>query len=262
MVSVRWGEHTAGELARAADQNVLVLLPLGCTEQHADHLPVDTDTYQVDRLCTEGAAKAREMGVAALVLPAIPYGPASEHFGLPGTISLPNEVYLQLVKHVLWSAIELGFQRLAVVRGCGGHWIVPGVVWDLKADAKRAGRDVVLRLLAVDEDWRATQERYFPGTDGGHAAVMETALCLADRADLVRTELMRPPGLRMLVERYRVGGEAFLFEEMSSTGALGDPTPASVAGGRAAWNDVTDAFAERLRLIAEQDAALNRGERR
>ena len=261
-VTVRWGEHTAGELAQAAEDNTLVLLPLGCTEQHAAHLPVDTDTYQVDRLCVEGAEKAGRTGVGALVLPAIPYGPASEHFGLPGTISLPNEVYLQLVKHVLWSAIELGFRRLGVVRGCGGHWIVPGVVWDVKADATRAGRDVVLRLLSVDEDWRATQQRIFPGTDGGHAAVMETALCLADRADLVRTELIRAPELRKLNERYRTGGEAFLFHEMSSTGALGDPTPATAAGGRAAWDAVTDAFASRLRGIAEQDSALGRGERR
>ena len=259
--SVRWGEHTAGELARAAEDNVLVLMPLGCTEQHAAHLPVDTDTYQVERLCVEGAEKARGRGVHAVVLPPIPYGPASEHFGLPGTISLPNEVYLQLVKHVLWSAIELGFQRLAVVRGCGGHWIVPGVVWDVKAEARRAGRDVVLRLMAVDEDWRAAQARHFPGTDGGHAAVMETALCLADRADLVRTDLMRAPELRMLTERYRDGGEAFLFDEMSDTGALGDPTPATVEGGRALWADVTDAFASRLRAIAEQDSALGRGER-
>ena len=261
MTSVRWGEHTAGELARAAERNVLLLLPLGCTEQHAAHLPVDTDTYQVERLCVEGAEKALRLGVGVLVLPPIPYGPASEHFGLAGTISLPNEVYLQLVKHVLWSAIELGFRRIAVVRGCGGHWIVPGVVWDVKADARRAGRDVVLRLLSVDEDWRAAQQRHFPGTDGGHAAVMETALCLADRAHLVRTDLMRPPALTMLVERYRQGGEAFLFDEMSDTGALGDPTPATVAGGRALWAEVTDAFAARLRTITEQDVLLGRGER-
>ncbi|HET9017354.1 MAG TPA: creatininase family protein [Thermomicrobiaceae bacterium] len=260
MASVRWGEHTAPELARAAKENTLVLLPLGCTEQHAAHLPVDTDTYQVDRLCVDGAERARERGVEALVLPPLPYGPASEHFGLPGTISLPNEVYLQVVKHLLWSAIELGFRRLAVVRGCGGHWIVPGVVWDVAADAQRAGRDVTLRLLSVDQDWRAAQERHFPGSDGGHAAVMETALCLADRADLVRSDQMRAPALRMLEERYREGGEAFLFAEMSDTGALGDPSPATAAGGRAAWRDVTDAFAQRLCRIAEQDAALGRGQ--
>jgi creatinine amidohydrolase/Fe(II)-dependent formamide hydrolase-like protein len=259
MASVKWGERTAEELAAAVSANPLVILPLGCTEQHAGHLPVDTDTYQVERLTVEGATKASErFGANVLVLPALPFGPASEHFGLAGTISMPNEVYVPLLKHLLWSVIDLGFRRIALVRGCGGHWVVPGVVWDVKAEAARAGKEVVLRILSVDEHWRELQEQYFPGTDGGHAAVMETALCLADRADLVKTERMQAPTLTMLNERYRVGGEAFLFHEMSSTGALGDPRPATVEGGRAIWREITDGFAERLRDLEEQDRRLNR----
>lgn len=259
MPSVKWGEHTGEELAAAVEANALVILPLGCTEQHAGHLPVDTDTYQVERLTLEGAEKATErFGTRVLVLPALPYGPASEHFGLPGTISLPNEVYLPLVKHLLWSLIDLGVRRVAVVRGCGGHWVVPGVVWDVKAEAVRAGKDVVLRILSVDDDWRAAQEQHFPGGDGGHAAVMETALCLAERAALVKTERMEVPRLSLLEERYRLGGEAFLFREMTSTGALGDPSPATAEGGRAIWRAITDAFAERLRDLEAQDRQLGR----
>ncbi len=259
MLSVKWGERTGEQLAAAAKENALVILPLGCTEQHALHLPVDTDTYQVERVSVEGAARAAEkFGVQVVVLPAIPYGPASEHFGFPGTVSLPNDIYLQLVKHVLWSVIELGFRRLAVVRGCGGHWIVPGVVWDLKADARRAGKDVTLRIMVVDEDWRALKDKHFPNTDGGHSAVMETALCLAEREHLVRKERMRAPELKLLNERYRVGGEAFLFDEVSSTGGLGDPTPATVEGGRALWADMIESFAKKLKYLEDQDRELMR----
>ena len=259
MTSVRCGELTAEELAVAVERNPLVILPLGCTEQHAGHLPVDTDTYQVERLTVDGAAKASWLyETRVLVLPALPYGPASEHYGLPGTVSIPNEVYVPLLKHLLLSVIQLGFRRLAVVRGCGGHWVVPGVVWDVKAEASRYGQDVVLRILSVDEHWHALQEKHFPGTDGGHAAVMETALCLAERSDLVKPDRMEAPSLNMLTERYRIGGEAFLFHEMSSTGALGDPRPATVEGGRAIWDEITTAFAEKLRDLEEQDAQLNR----
>lgn len=259
MASVKWGELTGEELGVAANENALVLLPLGCTEQHSFHLPVDTDSYQVERSSVEGASRAAEkFGVRVLVLPTLPYGPASEHLGHPGTVSLPNEVYLQLVKHVLWSVIELGFRRLAVVRGCGGHWIVPGVVWDLKADARRAGYAVTLRIMVVDEDWRALKEKHFPGTDGGHAAVMETALCLAEREHLVRKDRMRAPELVMLNERYRVGGEAFLFDEVTSTGGLGDPSPATAEGGRALWADMIEAFAKKLKYLEDQDRELKR----
>ncbi len=258
MVSVKWGEHTGAELAAAAKTNALVILPLGCTEQHGPHLPVDTDTYQVERMAVEGSAQAAEKyGINVLVLPTIPYGPASEHYGYPGTVSLPNEVYLQLVKHLLWSVIELGFRRLAVVRGCGGHWIIPGVVWDLKADARRAGYAVTLRVMVTDEG-RALIEKLGPPGGGGHAGVMETALCLAEREALVHQEKMRAPDLKLLNERYRIGGEAFLFDEISDTGGLGDPRSATGEMGRVMWQARIDGFAEKIKYLQDQDRELNR----
>src|SRR5438067_11160132 len=109
MPSVLWGEQTTVDIAEAALENALVLIPCGCTEQHAWHLPVDTDTYQVERLAREGAALAAERhGVGVLVLPPLPFGPAAEHFGLPGTISLSTEVWVTVVKQVLWSVIDSG----------------------------------------------------------------------------------------------------------------------------------------------------------
>jgi creatinine amidohydrolase len=258
-MSVIWGEHTSEEIARAARDKALVILPCGCTEQHAWHLPVDTDTYQVERLAREGAAlAAARHGVRALVLPALPFGPASEHFGLPGTLSLSNEVWIAVVKQVLGSVIDSGFTRIAAMRGCGGHWALPGALWDLKAEARRAGREVTLRLLGVDEDWRRIQADVFPDSDGGHAAVMETALCLAGRGHLVKRERLQAPRVPDLHERYVAGGEVFLFDEITDTGALGDPGPATVEGGEAAWTAIIAALAEKLRFIEEQDRALAR----
>ncbi len=257
--SVLWGERTATEIARAAAENALVILPLGCTEQHADHLPVDTDTWQVEELAREGARQAAtESDARVLVLPTLPFGPAAEHHGLAGTISLSSELYVTLIKQIVWSTIEGGFRRILVVRGCGGHWVVPGALWDVKAEARRAGRDVTLRMIGVADDWGALQEQLFPGGAGGHAAVMETALGLAGRPALVRWDEARPPVLRDLPGRYRAGGEVFLFDEMSDTGALGDPTPATAEGGRAAWAALIAALARRIAFFAEQDRALGR----
>jgi creatinine amidohydrolase len=252
--SVLWGERTAAGIAGAAAENALVILPLGCTEQHAGHLPVDTDTWQVEELVREGARRAADrFDARVLALPALPFGPAAEHHGLPGKISLSSELYVTLLKQIVWSVIEGGFRRLLVVRGCGGHWVVPGALWDVKAEARRAGRDVTLRMVGVSDDWSTVQEQIFPGGAGGHAAVMETALALAGRPALVRRDEARPlPG------RYRAGGEIFLFDEMSDTGALGDPTPATAEGGRAAWAALIDAFARRIAFFAEQDRALGR----
>jgi creatinine amidohydrolase len=260
MQSILWGELTAAAITEAARANALVILPLGCTEQHAAHLPVDTDTWQVDYYAREGARKAaEEHGVRVLVLPALPFGPASEHDGLPGTISLSNELYVTLIKQIVWSVIGSGFRRMLVIRGCGGHWAVPGALWDVKAEARRAGRDLTLRMIGVADDWRGLQEEYFPGTDGGHAAVTETALCLAVRPELVRPDERRAPILHGgLQERYRDGAEIFLFDELTDTGALGDPAPATAEGGAAIWAASTGALARRLAFFVEQDQELGR----
>jgi creatinine amidohydrolase len=259
LVSDLWGENTSQELAGAARQQALVIMPCGCTEQHAHHLPVDTDTYQVERLARQGAELARtQHGSHVLVLPALPFGPASEHYPMPGTISLPNELWIGVVKAVVWSVIDSGFTRIAAMKGCGGHWALPGALWDVKAEARRAGKDVTLRLLGVDSAWREVQQSVFPDTDGGHAAVMETALCLAGRPQLVRHDRMTAPAVPGLVARYRDAGEIFLFDEMTDTGALGDPRPATATGGEEAWARITAALAEQIRLIDLQDRELGR----
>lgn len=258
-MSVNWAELTSDEIGRAGREGALAILPLGCTEQHGGHLPVDMDTYQAERLCREGARRAADrFGVKVLVLPALPFGPASEHAGYPGTIDIPNEVWLRVITHILRSVIDAGFTRVAVVRGCTGHRSASGAVWDLAAAEARAGRAVTLRVLDTDAEWRSLAAQRFPSTGAGHAGAMETSLCLAERVDLVRTERMRAPAVRGLRERYVEGGEAFLFRDMTDTGALGDPTPASAEAGREIWEQLIDAFAERLRRLEEQDRSLGR----
>lgn len=250
---------TSTELARAARSHPLAVLPLGCTEQHAAHLPVDADTYQVERLVRDGAKLGQERhAVEAVVLPTLPYGPAAEHFGFAGTISVPSEIYVGLVKHVLIGALDSGFDRLAVVRGCTGHWVVPGALWDLKAETRRAGRTVTIHDLTMDADYRALKERHLPTAGGGHAAAMETSLLLAGRPGLVHADSIVAPTLQSFPERYVDAGEVFLFDEATSTGALGDPSAASAEVGALLWTDLVARFADRLKLVAEQDRALGR----
>ena len=250
---------TSTELARAARSHPLAILPLGCTEQHASHLPVDADTYQVERLVRDGARLARERhAVEAVVLPTLPYGPAAEHFGFAGTISVPSELYVGLVKHVLMSALDSGFDRLAVVRGCTGHWVVPGALWDLKAEARRASRMVTIHDLTMETDYRELTKKHLPAAGGGHAGAMETSLLLAGRPELVDADAIVAPTLRSFPERYVDAGEVFLFDEATSTGALGDPSAASAKIGDVLWSDLIGRFADRLKIVAEQDRALGR----
>jgi creatinine amidohydrolase/Fe(II)-dependent formamide hydrolase-like protein len=69
---------------------------------------------------------------------------------------------------------------------------------------------------------------------------------------------MTAPAVERLAERYIDGGEVFLFDEMSDTGALGDPSPATAAGGEDAWRAVIDGLAARFMFFAQQDGEMGR----
>jgi len=61
-----WGALTRAEIASARDAGVLAVLTVGSCEQHADHLPVDTDTLSAYRVAM--LAQPARPGAAAAVV--------------------------------------------------------------------------------------------------------------------------------------------------------------------------------------------------
>ena len=62
----------------------LLIVPLGATEQHGPHLPLQTDTAIAEAL----ARRLAEVRPHAVVAPALPYGSSGEHQAFPGTLPL------------------------------------------------------------------------------------------------------------------------------------------------------------------------------
>src|SRR5262249_11352201 len=58
------------------------ILPLGSTEQHGPHLPLDTDTVIGDALAERLCAAVDD----AVACPTLPLGCTGEHLGFPGTL--------------------------------------------------------------------------------------------------------------------------------------------------------------------------------
>ncbi len=205
---MKLGDRTSPELASGRSRPFL-LVPLGSTEQHGPHLPLDTDTRVA--LAVAEAVAARRTDV--VVAPAVPYGASGEHAGFPGTVSIGTEALVQLVLELVRSTWP-DWSRVVLVNGHGGNVEALTRVSSVLAGE---GRPV--------DVWHTTVE----GGDA-HAGRTETSLLLAIAPEVVRLDRARPGALEPLDEllpRLRVDG----VRAVSPNGVLGDPTGASAAEG-------------------------------
>ena len=95
------------------------MLTVGAVEQHADHLPVDTDSLSAYQITLRAAARCASPHV--LVLPSPSFGFSPHHRAWPGTITLSLETFNGLVTDVIESLHRTGFKRMLIVNGHGGN---------------------------------------------------------------------------------------------------------------------------------------------
>ena len=85
----------------------MLLVPLGSTEQHGPHLPLDTDTRIAVARCAGRVGRRRcRPRLAVLVAPAVAYGASGEHEGFAGTLSIGQEALESVVVELGRSAGE------------------------------------------------------------------------------------------------------------------------------------------------------------
>ena len=184
-------------------------MPLGSTEQHGPHLPLDTDT-RIAVAVAELAAAGRT-GVA--VAPALPYGSSGEYAGFAGTHSIGTEALHHVLIELVRSAMHT-FKRVVFVNGHGGNH---GGVTSAVDQLVHEGHNV---------------SAWWPRVPGGdaHAGHTETSLLLAIAPEVVRLDLAvagNTDPVGDLMPAMRVGG----VKAVSPNGVLGDPTGASTEAG-------------------------------
>jgi mycofactocin system creatininase family protein len=193
----------------------LVLVPVGSTEQHGPHLPLDTDTAIAVAVATGVAERLGDVGTDAWVAPPITYAASGEHQSFAGTSSIGTETLHLLVVELVRS-MRTWAERVVLVNAHGGNLqALTGAVRQLGAE----GHDVAWAACATE-------------SVDLHAGRTETSLMLHLRPESVRLGLAvagdtRP--LHELLPELRAGGVA----SVSATGVLGDPAGASAAEGSA-----------------------------
>lgn len=169
---------TSDEIAEAARNNAMVLVPVGAIEQHARHMAVKTDIYLSSNVAR--LAAARVGAVPVLVAPGLPFGFSPHHVSHAGTISLRLDTFLSVLRDVATSLVESGFKRVIFVNGHGGNNApLRSLVGEMVTDG--------LPVAALDY-WVPGESKWILELKGalrrgGHACEQETAVVLALEAE-------------------------------------------------------------------------------
>lgn len=107
--------------ARIKDGVDAVLIPIGTTEQHGPHMPLDTDCLIARELSARAAALGEQEGVSLLVAPTLNVTLSWYHMQFPGSIRLSTTTFLQVFREVCDSLVHHGFGNLVAVNGHGGN---------------------------------------------------------------------------------------------------------------------------------------------
>ena len=226
-------EMTWPEAKRRFREVDVALLPVGATEQHGPHLPLDTDSFDADYLAR--AVAERCSFPRPVVLPLVPYGVSYHHEDFSGTISITNQTLSRLVYDIGVGAARNGVTKLVIINGHGGN--DPA----LNYAAQEINRDARI-FVAVDSGETSDVDIYamIDTPNDVHAGEIETSTSLAVRPELVRLDraqkLVPKFSSRYLdfTSKRGISWHAYT-KRISKSGVMGDPTRASAEKGRRMW---------------------------
>lgn len=103
------------EDVRALDRERLVaILPVGATEAHGPHLPLDTDVTIALAMAEAGAERLARRGVEVVLLEPLAYTPARFAASFPGTINIAPGTSAALLTDIATSLHRGGIGMLAI----------------------------------------------------------------------------------------------------------------------------------------------------
>ena len=223
------------EVEHALKERPIALLPVGNTEAHGPHLPLATDTVIAIEAARRTAVKLKKRGLHALIAAPITFCVSELGAEFPGTVSLPPDTAVALVREVS-VALAKKFRAVALVN-------VNQEAANIEAlkrateEAKKAGAGVCFTDLAKKR-W---SDRLGPAFNAGdHGGSFETSLMMACAIDKVREkERISLPPMDPLGPALKKGAKTFA-EAGGEDAYFGDPTAANAEEGETHLETLAD----------------------
>lgn len=250
MTETRWNRLTAPELVDLAARGAVVLVPVGATEQHGEHLPTGVDDFLAAEVCRRAAEFAAPES-PVVVTPSIWCGLSEQHMPFGGTITIRLNTLRMVLRDVCRSVVRAGFRRVVIVNGhSGAVSALDAIVDDLTP-----GLDADLAVTS----YYAVGAAEIAGTLDAHRHLMhacegETSMALAAFPDLVRTEKVEKaygPALPAFATEPVPVYRSVPFGMITTSGVAGDAREADAEKGERILEGCARALAA---LIAAESA--------
>lgn len=245
--------HLTWEEVRALDRGrALGLLPIGATEAHGPHLPLDTDVTIAGAMAESAGRRLAALGLEALVLPPVAYTPAGFAAAFPGTIDIEPGVLAGLVVGIATGLHRAGIGALAIANS---H-LDPTHLEALHA-AVDAIRDSGLLAVAFPDltrrPWGSRLGQEFQ-SGACHAGRYEGSIVLARTPGRVRLDVMAglPANPASLSEAIR-GGATTFRQAGGERAYFGWPADATPEEGEATIETLGAILAEAVAEAVEWD---------
>jgi creatinine amidohydrolase len=111
-----WVTMTSQELTEKLAETDVCVVPVGAIEQHAGHLPLGQDNFQVEEIVRRAVLNLEAEGKKAIFGPTIPYGPVP-NLRFPGSIDIKPSTLVILVKEICFNLYRDGIKNIALVMG-------------------------------------------------------------------------------------------------------------------------------------------------
>ncbi len=111
-------------------KNDIVLVPIGCTENHGLHSNSGLDTFMVSQIC-EGVRRfsAKQGREVSLALPPLNYGGHPyHHIGMPGTVIIPAKTVEEMLIYTMLGLWDDGFRKIILVNNHGHAWMLESAI--------------------------------------------------------------------------------------------------------------------------------------
>jgi creatinine amidohydrolase len=223
------------EVERLNVASKIVLLPLGSFEQHGPHLPLTTDSDLVTAVARGLEAKRPKK---ILCLPTLWPGHSTHHLRFPGTLSVHQMPYIQLIVELCEGIVSMGAKKVFLLNGHGGNDVpVRAALRELKDRYPRTTFVFASYWSLAVKTIKEVRTSELGGI--GHACELETSLMLHLHPDRVKLARAKRDGPKH-TDPYRktdmqYGRPVYVvneFHEVTRTGTIGHPDLATAAKGK------------------------------